>query len=120
MVQQALGIAVEEDGRLVGGPDAGRLHLGLVDGAGVEAQIVEDLGRDGELDRPGQLEAVAPGQFRRSGHPPDEVVLLEAEDPHASPGHDRGRGEPVVACSHDDGVVLRHLRDGSRCRPSFV
>ena len=67
-----------------------------------------------ELDRPGQLEAVAAGQLGGGRHPADEVVLLEAQDPHTAPGHD-GRGrEAVVAGTDDDGVVVRHRRDRSR------
>ena len=108
VVEEPVGVAVEQDRRLARFADAGRLHLGLVDGAGGEAQVVEDLVRDRELDRPGQLEAVAADQLGGGGHAPDEVVLLEAQDPHAAPGHDRGGGEPVVARPDDDGVVIRH------------
>ena len=113
MVEQPVGIAVQQDRRSTGRADAGRLHLGLVDGARGEAQIVEDLGRDRELDRSGQLEAVAAGQLGGRGHPADEVVLLQAEDPHPPPGHDRGCGETVVAGPDDDGVVVRHRGHGS-------
>ena len=62
----------------------------------------------GELDGPGQLEAVAPDQLDGGGHSANEVVLLEAEDPHATPGHDGRRRQPVVAGADDDGVIVRH------------
>ena len=112
VLQEPVGVAVEQDRRLARRPDAGRLHLGLVDRAGGEAQVVEDLVGDGELDGAGQLEAVAAGQLGGGGHAADEVVLLQAQDPHPAPGHDGRRGEPVVARTDDDGVVVRHR--GSR------
>ena len=43
VLEQAFGIAVEEERRLALCPDAGRLDLGLVDRAGVEAEVGEDL-----------------------------------------------------------------------------
>ncbi len=57
MVQKPVGVAVEQDRRLARRPDAGRLHLGLVDRTRGKAQIIEDLGGDGELDRSGQFES---------------------------------------------------------------
>ena len=51
MIEEPGRVAVEQDRRLARRPNAGRLHLGLVDRAGGEAQIVEDLGGDGELDQ---------------------------------------------------------------------
>ena len=106
--EQLVRVAVEQERRLAGGTHGGRLDLRLVDRAGGEAEVVVDLARDGELDRPRQLEAVAAGQLGGRGHAPDEVVLLQAEDPHAAAGHDRRGGEPVVPGADDDGVVVRH------------
>ena len=106
--EQPVGVAVEQQGRLAGRPDGGGLHFGLVDGAGGEAEVVEDLRGDGELYGTGQLEAEAAHELVGRGHPPDEVVLLEAQHPHAPAGHDRGGGKSVVACTDDDGVVVRH------------
>ena len=42
------------------------------------------------------------------GHTPDEVVLLDAENPHPTSGHDRGGGQSVVSRSDDDCVIVRH------------
>ena len=113
VLQETARVAVEEDRRLAGRTDARRLHLGLVDGAGVEPEVVEDLARDRELDRPGQLEAVATGELGSGRHAADEVVLLEAEDPHAAARHHHGSGESVVPGPDDDGVVVGHLHHRS-------
>ena len=88
--------------------DAGRLDLRLVDRARPQLEVLEDLVGHRELDRPGQLEAVAADQLGRRGHTSDEVVLLQAQHPHAATRHDRGGGQAVVACSDDDRVVVRH------------
>ena len=106
--EEPLGIRVQEERRLIAGPDAGRLDLRLVDGARTQLEVLEDLVGDGELDRPGELESVAADQLGRRGHATDEVVLLQAEHPHAAPGHDGGGGQAVVPGSDDDDVVVRH------------
>ena len=46
MREQPLGVGVEQDRRLARRTDAGRLHLGLVDGTGVESEVLEDLVRE--------------------------------------------------------------------------
>ena len=88
--------------------DAGRLDLGLVDRARRQLEVLVDLVGDRELDRPGQLEAVAPDELGGRRHAADEVVLLEAQHAQPAPGHDRGRRQPVVARADDDRVVVRH------------
>ncbi len=108
VLEESLGVRVQEERRLVAGPDAGRLDLGLVDGTRPQLQVLEDLVGDGELDRPGELEAVAPDQLGRRSHPADEVVLLQTEHPHAAARHDGGGGQAVVPCSDDNDVVVRH------------
>ena len=110
VLEQLLGVRVEKDERLVPAAvaDAGRLDLGLVDRARPQLEVLEDLVGDRELDRPGELEAVAPDQLGGRGHAADEVVLLEAQHAQPAAGHDRGRRQPVVPCADDDGVVVRH------------
>ena len=117
VLQEPLGVRVQEERGLVAVADAGRLDLGLVDGTRPELEVLEDLVGHGELDRAGQLEAVAPDELGRRGHPSDEVVLLDTEHPHAAARHDGGGGQPVVPCSDDDGVVVRHLPEDCSDRP---
>ena len=112
--EESFGVGIKKDRRFTRRADAGRLHLGLVDGARVESEIVEDLVREGKLDRPGQFESVTPGQLRRRRHAADEMVLLEAQDPHTAARHDRRRGQAVVSRTNDDRVVIRHLLHRSR------
>ena len=52
--------------------------------------------------------------------PADEVVLLQAQDPHPAPGHDGGRGQPVVPGADDDGVVIRHAGDRTTRTPAAL
>ena len=86
VLQEPLRIRIEQDRRLAVLADAGRLDLRLVDGAGAELEILEDLVRHRELDGAGQLEAVAADELGGRGHPADEVVLLQAQDPQAARG----------------------------------
>ena len=108
VLQQPFRIRIEQNRRLAVLADAGGLDLGLVDRAGTEVEILEDLVRHRELDGAGQLEAVAADELRRRGHAADEVVLLQAEDPQAAPRHDRRGGQAVVARPDHNGVVVRH------------
>ena len=116
MLEEPLGVRVQEERGLVAVADTGRLHLGFVDGTRPEIQVLEHLVRYGELDRSCELEAIAPDELGRRGHPSDEVVLLNAQHSHAATGHDGGGGQPVMPCSDDDRVEIRHLqRDCSDC-----
>ena len=117
VLEEPLGVRVQEERRLVAVADTGRLDLGFVDGTRPELQVLEHLVRNGELDRSGELEAIAPDELGRRGHPSDEVVLLDTQHPHAAAGHDGGGGQPVVPCSDDDRVVVRHLPEDCSDRP---
>ena len=108
VLQEPLGIRVEEDRRLAVLADAGGLDLGLVDRAGASSRSSKIWFGHRELDGPGQLEAVATDELGGRGHAADEVVLLQAQHPQAAPGHDRGGGQAVVARSDDNGVVVGH------------
>jgi hypothetical protein len=108
VLQEPFRIRVEQNRRLAVLADAGGLDLRLVDRAGAELEILEDLVRHGELDGAGQLEAIAADELGRRRHPPDEVVLLQTQDPQTTPGHDRRRGQAVVTSSNHNGVVVGH------------
>ena len=117
VLEQALGVRVQEDRLLAALADARRLDLRLVQRAGRQVEVLEDLVRDRELDRTGELELVAPNQLGSRGHAPDEVVLLQAEDPQAAAGHHRCCGQAVVTGTDDDCVVVRH-RDRTVATPA--
>jgi hypothetical protein len=89
VLQEPFRVRVQKDRRLARLADAGGLDLRLVDGAGPEVEVLEDLVRHRELDGAGQLEAIAADELRGGRHPADEVVLLQAQDPHPAAGHDR-------------------------------
>ena len=108
VLQEPLRVRIEQDRRLAVLADAGGLDLRLVDGAGAEIEVLEDLVRYRELDRSGQLEAVAADELGGRRHPADEVVLLQAQDPQTTPGHDRGGGQAVVTRPDHNGVVVSH------------
>src|ERR1700679_3126984 len=40
--------------------------------------------------------------------PADEVILLQAQDPQTTAGHDRGGGQAVVTRTDHNGVVVTH------------
>ena len=108
VLQESFRVRVEENRRLAVLADTGGLDLRLVNGAGAEVEVLEDLVRHRELNGAGQLEAIAADELRRRRHAADEVVLLHAEDPQAAAGHDRRCGQAVVTCPDHNGVVVTH------------
>ena len=82
-----------------------------------EVEVADHLGPEHARDVGGRRGAAAGGDLLGDAAAADDLAPLEHEGAEARAGEVGGRGQAVVAGTHDDGVVGA---PGHPCRPSVT